>query len=71
MDLVKLVAELREYRAQIEEAIVAIEQLARRRHPGARVDQIAAVQTAAAPVQKKGRKASPEARARAVKKKER
>jgi hypothetical protein len=36
MDLVKLVAELREYHAQIEEAIVSLELLARRRHPGAR-----------------------------------
>jgi hypothetical protein len=35
MDLVNLVAELREYREQIDEAIIAMEQLARRRHPGA------------------------------------
>jgi hypothetical protein len=40
MDLVKLIAELREYRAQIEEAIVALEQLARRRHPGARWNKL-------------------------------
>jgi hypothetical protein len=36
MDLVNLVAELREYREQIDEAIIAMEQLARRRHPEAR-----------------------------------
>jgi len=33
MDLMKLVAELREYRAQVVEAITALEDLARRRHP--------------------------------------
>jgi hypothetical protein len=33
MDLIKLVAELREYRAQVQEAIAALEDLARRRHP--------------------------------------
>jgi hypothetical protein len=32
MDLIKLLAELREYRAQIEEAIAAMEELARRRY---------------------------------------
>jgi len=32
MDLLKLVAELRVYRAQVEEAIAAMEDLARRRH---------------------------------------
>jgi len=35
MDLIKLLAELREYRAQIEEAIAAMEDLARRRHHSA------------------------------------
>ena len=34
MDLVKLLADLREYRAQIEEAIGAFEELARQRYPG-------------------------------------
>jgi hypothetical protein len=37
MDLLKLVAELREYRAQVEEAIASLEELARRRHPGLKI----------------------------------
>ena len=36
MDLLKLVAELREYRAQVIEAIAALEDLARRRHESGR-----------------------------------
>jgi hypothetical protein len=37
MDLSKLVAELREYRAQVVEAITALEDLARRRHPAGEI----------------------------------
>jgi len=60
MDLVKLVAELREYRAQIEEAIAAMEQLARRRHPPQiRVSTISAKKPVpAAPKRKKKHKRS-------------
>ena len=36
MDLLKLVAELREYRAQVIEAITALEDLARRRQESGR-----------------------------------
>ena len=61
MDLVKLVAELREYRAQIEEAIAAMEELARRRHPEAPARAIWGKKSAkktetAAPNKKKKRK---------------
>jgi hypothetical protein len=68
MDIVNLVAELREYREQIDEAIIAMEQLARRRHPGARtaanpdaaaVDKISTMKSqTAAPNRKKKPRAS-------------
>jgi hypothetical protein len=60
MDLVKLVVELREYRAQIDEAIGAMEQLARRRHPEAPTERISPQKSETVPLgdRKKKRKAS-------------
>lgn len=63
MDLLKLIAELREYRAQVEEAIASMEELARRRHPsGAGVKN---------PVKKSAQRREPKSKRRTGKNKSR
>jgi hypothetical protein len=55
MDLVKLVAELREYRAQVQEAIAALEDLARRRHDSSNGSKVVGRKSP----QRRGRKPKP------------